>query len=257
MQKLSFIRLLEYISSPGPRYLLRLNLLLSTFSSEILRANRVLEIGPGFGDLIAYLNSIDPNKTIDAVEVSNDAYRLCSDRFLDNKNISVVHSKVEDFQMEKLYDLLLAFEVLEHIDEDVTFLKEMNSKMKDQGLILLSVPAYMKRWQTQDEVSGHVRRYEEGELISKLELSGFKVMKVLDYGFPLTSLMVPFRNVFYRKNALSAQENTEKSGVENRLFSRRMTYFVAISLFPFYCLQKVFSRLKKGDGFVVLAKKQN
>src|SRR5207302_1710166 len=57
------------------------------------------------------------------------------------------------------FDLVTAFDVLEHLDDDVRALKEMARVASPQGLIAVTVPAYPWMWGRQDEVSHHRRRY--------------------------------------------------------------------------------------------------
>src|SRR5260370_41254151 len=57
------------------------------------------------------------------------------------------------------FDLVTAFDVLEHLDDDVRALREMARVARPGGLIAVTVPAYQWMWGRQDEVSHHRRRY--------------------------------------------------------------------------------------------------
>jgi SAM-dependent methyltransferase len=57
------------------------------------------------------------------------------------------------------FDLVTAFDVLEHLDDDVRALREMTRVASPGGLIAVTVPAYGWMWGRQDEVSHHRRRY--------------------------------------------------------------------------------------------------
>jgi SAM-dependent methyltransferase len=90
-------------------------------------------------------------------------------------------------------DLLTAFDVLEHLDDDMRALAEFHRVLRPGGLILLTVPAYRFLWSEHDEALMHRRRYVASELHIKLVESGFQIIKrsyVVFFSF--------FPIVFYR-----------------------------------------------------------
>jgi SAM-dependent methyltransferase len=76
------------------------------------------------------------------------------------------------------FDLVTAFEVLEHLDDDVRALKEMGRLAKPGGLVAVTVPAYKWLWGRQDEVSHHQRRYSRRSLASAFEGAGLRVIRL-------------------------------------------------------------------------------
>ena len=62
------------------------------------------------------------------------------------------------------FDLVTAFDVLEHLDDDVKALREMARVARPAGLIAVTVPAYGWMWGRQDEISHHRRRYTSRSL---------------------------------------------------------------------------------------------
>lgn len=68
------------------------------------------------------------------------------------------------------------FDVVEHIEDDHRFLKNINKYMKDQGLIYITVPAYKFLWSNEDADAGHFRRYSINELDTLLKKSGFDIV---------------------------------------------------------------------------------
>ncbi|MCL5005772.1 MAG: class I SAM-dependent methyltransferase [Acidobacteria bacterium] len=73
-------------------------------------------------------------------------------------------------------DLVTAFDVLEHLDEDVSALVEFNRILRPDGLLLITVPAYRFLWSEHDEALMHRRRYVASELHVKLNRTGFSVL---------------------------------------------------------------------------------
>ena len=75
-------------------------------------------------------------------------------------------------------DLIFSSNVLEHIEDDISVLKEMSNKLSINGKIYLYLPAKMILWTSLDEEVGHYRRYEINELKSKCQKVGLKIEKL-------------------------------------------------------------------------------
>jgi SAM-dependent methyltransferase len=70
------------------------------------------------------------------------------------------------------FDLTTAFDVLEHLDDEVIALREMARVTRPSGLIAVTVPAYGWLWGRQDEVSHHRRRYTAASLKAAITAAG-------------------------------------------------------------------------------------
>ena len=70
------------------------------------------------------------------------------------------------------FDLVTAFDVLEHLDDDVRALREMARVVRPAGLVALTVPAYGWMWGRQDEISHHRRRYTGRALRQAITAAG-------------------------------------------------------------------------------------
>jgi SAM-dependent methyltransferase len=75
-------------------------------------------------------------------------------------------------------DLVVAFDVLEHIPDDTTAAKQVFELLRPGGLFLVAVPCDMRLWSAHDEAVGHVRRYSRHELVDLLAGAGFVVEDV-------------------------------------------------------------------------------
>ncbi len=60
-------------------------------------------------------------------------------------------------------DLVLAFDVLEHIADDRVALREFHRVLRPEGQLWIAVPSDMRLWSAHDEAVGHVRRYSRDE----------------------------------------------------------------------------------------------
>lgn len=80
------------------------------------------------------------------------------------------------------FDLILALDVIEHVEDDVRALAECRRILKDDGLLIVTVPAFMWLWSPWDDALGHRRRYTATSLADSLHRAGLAVKK-LSYSF--------------------------------------------------------------------------
>lgn len=95
------------------------------------------------------------------------------------------------FTLSERFDLLVAFEVLEHYQDDLACLQRWNELLRPGGRALFSVPAHIRQWTENDQRAGHARRYEKAELSDKLKTAGFEVETLWCYGFPILNFTYP------------------------------------------------------------------
>jgi len=236
------------IWAAGPRYWLRLSLVLQRIRE--IRPGRVLEIGCGAGDLLSRLAHLGCKAH--GIEVSEEAFAILEKRFagVDNPTFSF-----GDFQERNdTYDAVLAFEVLEHVEDDSAFLRKCAELVRPGGHLLLSVPAHMERWSVHDERIGHYRRYEQRGLRELLERHGFLSQRIDCYGFPLANIVSPLSTIGVRRSmGASREQRTKRSGVA-RPGARYLRWFCnPITIWPWAQIQKMFLHTQLGNGWLVLA----
>ena len=78
---------------------------------------------------------------------------------------------------DSTFDLVMATDILEHVDEDAMALAEIKRVLKPGGRVLITVPAFQSLWGRQDEVSHHKRRYLMPRLLALIEAAGLSVAK--------------------------------------------------------------------------------
>jgi len=83
------------------------------------------------------------------------------------------------------FDLVLATDIVEHVDDDVLALREIYRVLKPSGRALLTVPVFRSLWGLQDQVSHHKRRYRRKEFVAKLCAAGFTVENSFYFNFLL------------------------------------------------------------------------
>lgn len=247
------------VEKPAPRYLLRLAMIERMLLDLPDKTQSVLEVGPGRGDIADFLHLARPSANLVLCENSEQAHEHLLDRFKGTPGISIV-SELRDIEKET-FDVVMLFEVLEHIEDDAGFLTHLLAPLRPGGTLILSVPAYMKKWQHQDEWAGHVRRYEYNEIIERLAQAGVECSKVHDFGFPFMSLIQPLKHVYYRMatrsgTTQSTAEKTAASGVDRSALVSILSALVKPVLSVFAVAQLPFRNRRLGDGFVVVGTKQ-
>jgi len=177
-----------------PRYLFR--------RYEILRRIRpggsFLEIGAGSLYLATDLLGLFANGTVVEPNPAVAHYYSRLDQQLGRRLRLLIGTFPLPELADRRYDCVVACEVLEHIDDDWSFLVAAAEHLGKSGQLVLSVPARMKLWAIDDEAAGHVRRYEKAELISIVERAGLKNIVVISYGFPFLIVLRWLRIVLAR-----------------------------------------------------------
>lgn len=78
-------------------------------------------------------------------------------------------------------DLVVAFDLLEHLHEDAAAVREVHRVLKPGGTYLVAVPCDPRLWSVHDEAVDHVRRYTKPELLDLLVQGGFDVKTVASW----------------------------------------------------------------------------
>ncbi|WP_232668577.1 class I SAM-dependent methyltransferase [Pseudonocardia sp. TRM90224] len=91
------------------------------------------------------------------------------------------------------FDLVTAFEILEHIEQDGMAVAEMFRVLRPGGTALITVPADMRLWSAHDEAVDHVRRYDREGLCRLVEAAGFVVDEVWSWNVLLRPVVARHR----------------------------------------------------------------
>ena len=157
---------------------------------------------------------------------------------------------------EEKFDLVCAFEVIEHIEDDAAAAKEWASHIRPGGWMLLSVPADQHRYGPMDEYVGHFRRYGPEQLSSLLAGAGLSGIVIRRYAFPLGQVLEAGRNVLgKRKLARSSSSVAERTAESGRLYQPGGSLLGTVNRVgtaPFRGLQRMFPG--KGVGLVALGR---
>lgn len=111
------------------------------------------------------------------------------------------------------YDLITAFDVLEHIEDDHSATAELYRVLRPGGTALIAVPCDMALWSPHDEAVGHVRRYDRAGLEELMAKAGF----VIDRLWSWNVLMRPVVSI--RRRFVTGSDLNEPSPLVNALLT--------------------------------------
>jgi SAM-dependent methyltransferase len=215
----------------------------------------ILEMGCGQGAVGMRLAHRAPYL---GVEPDDASYAVASARAADLRGRARIrHGDSSVVDRDEQFDLVCAFEVLEHIEDDVAALKDWSSYIRPGGHLMLSVPAWQRRFGSMDKMVGHFRRYDPDQMFSVLTEAGFTAPRVELYGFPLGFALEAARNKVAERKAGQAPESiAERTSGSGRLFQPKggaTGVITKAATAPFRLLQRPFG--SRGTGLVAVARR--
>jgi SAM-dependent methyltransferase len=191
-------------------------------------------------------------------ELDEYSYRLAKDR-LEGVG-GTMHNQLLEEVRPPAADLVCAFEVLEHLEDDRMALGKWRSYIRPGGHLLLSMPAHPHRFGPRDTLAGHFRRYPPGGLKSLVESVGMVDVSCQLYGGPLGYALDAVRNrldankLARVRDAGASMESLTAASGRRYQFDRRSWKSIGVNAgtLPFTYLQRIWP---SGIGLVALARK--
>jgi len=139
----------------------------------------ILDAGCGTGRNLAEFGTLG---VASGVDPSPEAIGFCRRRGLEN----VFQAGLEQLPFpDGRFDLMLATDVIEHIDDDRRALAELHRVARPGGQLLITVPAYTWLWSQHDDSHHHKRRYTMRRLRERVLVSGFRPVVASYFNFLL------------------------------------------------------------------------
>ena len=179
---------------------------------------RYLEIGCGTGYVLAGVTEAYPQASITGSEVFTVGLPYAASRV---EKAELLQMDARRIPYVEEFDVIGAFDVLEHIEEDETVLAEMLRALRPGGGIAITVPQHPWLWSQQDETACHVRRYRVGEMREKVLRAGFKVEFETSFVSLLLPAMIASRMAKRKERAGSVKRTTSELSLPtlvNRIF---------------------------------------
>jgi SAM-dependent methyltransferase len=131
---------------------------------------KVLEIGCGTGHNLGMLREFG---AVDALELDEEARSVAESRL--GKTVMSAPLPELSGVAEHEYDLIGAFDVVEHIVEDDAALASIAARLRPGGKLVITVPAHQWMWSAHDVVNHHKRRYSKAALRRLIERSPLRL----------------------------------------------------------------------------------
>ncbi len=180
------------------------------------RRSRGLDIGCGTGYTAAFLSERGyPTWGIDAHNSFREVAAL-------GRAAGFIQGDIFSIEPDEEFDFLLLLDVLEHLADDLAFLRQSLKFLKPGGVAIVTVPAFASLWSAVDEAAGHKRRYDKaslGALAGSRELSVSLEQQFYFYG----STLLPFLlSRAFSRRVQTVSRTHLREAVPNRLLNRAL-----------------------------------
>ena len=193
------------------RRLLR-SILSSLIPSRLSVDGSAVDIGCGAGPNLKVFKSLGFHGV--GVDQSQYALHLASRKL----EIPLIAGNLNNlpFRSESV-GLIVATDVLEHLENDAEGLREIYRALKKKGILILTVPAFRFLWGAQDVLTGHKRRYSMNDILNRLRQEGFEITRSTYFNFFLFFPILLARRLIYLLGLSVESENKINSPFINFL----------------------------------------
>jgi SAM-dependent methyltransferase len=188
------------------------------FASEIrslplLPASAILDVGTGTGANLRMLRD-NGYSNIRGLDASPVAVKFCAEKGLGTTSLGDMLAM--PFEANS-FDLTLATDVIEHVDDDLAALREIGRVTKPGGFVLITVPAFPSLWGLQDKVAHHKRRYRMRPLLDRVREAGLDPRRHFHFNYFLFFPIWVARQILRLTRPQLRSENEVNSPMLNRI----------------------------------------
>lgn len=120
---------------------------------------------------------------------------------------------------EGAFDLVLATDVIEHVDDDAGALREIYRVLRPSGRMIVTVPAFNSLWGNHDVVAHHKRRYRLNQLCERIKAAGFVIEQSHYFNYVLFPAIWLARRILNSVMGGTASENRINTPFINRVLT--------------------------------------
>ncbi|MBO0729928.1 MAG: class I SAM-dependent methyltransferase [Acidimicrobiaceae bacterium] len=213
-----------------------------------MKPRTILEIGCGLGSF-GYRFATRAHYV--GLEQDRDSFEVAESRIAPVGG-RVLHGTPDMLDPSETFDLVCAFEVIEHIADDHGALAAWTKRVNAGGSVLVSVPAWPDRFGPSDERVGHLRRYTPQNLDTLLREVGCQGVRHIVYGWPLGYALDFFYDQLAKHVLPPLGESTSARTAASGRTPQPQVNFVGVAIglatAPFAAMQKL--RPRDGVGLV-------
>jgi len=181
------------------------------------RNSKILDIGSSSGIFLKDLEKLGfDNENLYGIDISEAAIANCKANGI--KNAFVMDA--QNIILSEKFDIIIASDCLEHLEDDVKAIKNWNSLLNNGGLMYVFVPAFQSLWSYHDDINMHYRRYTNIELKNKLLAQNLKIIKSSYWNFTLFLPVYVFRKLStnFQKNKSGESDISIQNSTVNKVF---------------------------------------
>lgn len=182
-------------------FVVRNELIVGLANKFFPQARRFLEIGCGSGAVLRAVAESRPWERLVGSELHPSGLAYARKRL--PSGVEFVQMDARDIPAVGIFDLVGAFDVIEHIADDEAVLRGIRAATQNGGGAIIAVPQHPWLWSRADDISYHQRRYRRGELEAKLRRNGFEIL----FSSSFTALLLPLMAANRLKDRSSQQDD--------------------------------------------------
>lgn len=168
---------------------------------------RVLDVGCGAGNMMHHLAQFG---TVTGMDSFEKPLRVCRERGYQAELGDAQNMPFDN----ACFDLVAAFDVIEHCPDDARAVAECARVCKPGGHLVFTVPAYQWLWSENDTLNRHYRRYSAGAFRRLLTGAGLQPLRVTYNNFivfPLAAGVIVLRKALHKELAIAAPTTDEEA----------------------------------------------
>ena len=186
------------------------------------KADSFLEIGCATGMVLSEFQRAFPQLRVAGTEIFIEGLDEVPCRVRD---AFVFQADARHLPFEREFDVIGAFDVLEHIEEDVSVLEQLYQSVKPGGGIIVSVPQHRFLWSQRDETLCHKRRYTRQELADKTRQAGFEIARMTSFiTLPFPAMLIESMMHRKKRTDYNPLKTLKTGGLTNTVLNMILTF---------------------------------